>query len=408
MNMRKILYLFVALLLTACKGEVKQTSPNDQTTNSPNDQTTNSPNDQTTNVVKLTDRQMQTIGIRVGKIEQRQLSGTIRATGTLKLSPQDRAEVTSLVAGITKRILVKEGQNVRQGETVALVENTEIVALQKDYLVVSRQLSLAQQAWQRQQNLQEQGAGVEKNLQQAKAELDMAGATERGLRLQLQQLGISPQQVAQGQFSNTAPVRSPISGIVGEILISTGSYLDSETVLMKVYNNRALHADLNVFETDIASIHIGQKVTMQLSDQAATLLTGTVAFITATLDNESKSASVHINLDTKPLRPSGTSPSQGEERVTLLPNMFVSAAIHTGEQTCDAVPDEAIVMSANRHYIFVSLGDGHFRKQEVVTGLSQQGYTQITFTDSVSPSSEIVIAKAFYLESMLADHGEEE
>ena len=395
MNMRRILYLFVALLLVACKGEVKQTFPNDQTTNSPNNQTINSPNDQTTNVVELTDRQMQTIGIRVGKIEQRQLSGTIRATGTLKLSPQDRAEVTSLVAGITKRILVKEGQTVRQGQTLALVENTEIVALQKDYLVASRQLSLAQQAWQRQQNLQEQGAGVEKNLQQAKAELDMAGATERGLRLQLQQLGISPQQVAQGQFSNTAPVRSPISGIVGEILISTGSYLDSETVVMKVYNNRALHADLNVFETDIASIHIGQKVTMQLSDQASTLLTGTVAFITATLDNESKSASVHINLDDT------SAPS-------LLPNMFVSAAIHTGEQTCDAVPDEAIVMSANRHYVFVSLGEGRFRKQEVVTGLSQQGYTQITFTDSVSPSSEIVIAKAFYLESMLADHGEEE
>ena len=388
MNMRKILYLFVALLLVACKGEVKQTEGERESHEE--------------NIVELTDRQMQTIGIRVGKIEQRQLSGTIRATGTLKLSPQDRAEVTSLVAGITKRILVKEGQTVRQGQTLALVENTEIVALQKDYLVASRQLSLAQQAWQRQQNLREQGAGVEKNLQQAKAELDMANVTEQGLRLQLQQLGISPHRVAQGEFSNTAPVRSPISGIVGEILISTGSYLDSETVLMKVYNNRALHADLNVFETDIANIHIGQKVTMQLSGQTATLLTGTVAFITAALDNESKSASVHINLDDT------SAPG-------LLPNMFVSAAIHTGEQTCDAVPDEAIVMSANRRYVFVSLGDGRFRKQEVVTGISQQGYTQITFVDSAgasptgdaAPATEIAVTKAFYLESVLADHGEE-
>ena len=88
--------------------------------------------------------------------------------------------------------------------------------------------------------------------------------------------------------------------------------------------------------------------------------------------------------------------------------MFVSAVIHCDEQTCNAVPDEAIVMSANRKFVFVSLGSNRFRKQEVVTGFSQQGYTQITFTDSVSPSSEIVIAKAFYLESMLTDHGEEE
>jgi cobalt-zinc-cadmium efflux system membrane fusion protein len=275
------------------------------------------------------------------------------------------------------------------------VENTEIVALQKDYLVASRQLSLARQALQRQQDIHEQGAGVGKNLQQAKAEFDMASVTEQGLRLQLEQLGINCRQVAQGHFSNAAPVRSPISGVVGEILVSMGSYLDSETVLMKVYDNKALHADLHVFESDIASIHIGQKVTMQLSDQSSTLLTGTVSFVTAALDNESKSASVHVKLDSA-------------EGAKLLPNMFVSAVIHCDEQTCDAVPDEAIVMSANRKFVFVSLGSNRFRKQEVVTGFSQQGYTQITFTDSVSPSSEIVIAKAFYLESMLADHGEEE
>ena len=381
--MKKTLYSIIALslLIVSCKNEVTHTEEEKESHEE--------------NVVELTEQQLKTIGVKLGHVEKRQLSGTINATGTLKLSPQDRAEVTSLAAGITKRIMVKEGQTVRRGQTLALVENTEIVALQKDYLVASRQLSLAQQALQRQQDIHAQGAGVDKNLQQAKAEFDMASVTEQGLRLQLEQLGISSRQVAQGHFSNAAPVRSPITGVVGEILVCTGSYLDSETVLMKIYDNKAIHADLHVFESDIASIHIGQKVTMQLSDQASTLLTGTVAFINATLDNESKSASVHINLD-------NTAAS------SLLPNMFVSAAIHTGEQTCDAVPDEAIVMSANRKFVFVSLGSNRFRKQEVVTGFSLQGYTQITFTDSVSPSSEIVIAKAFYLESMLADHGEEE
>ena len=381
--MKKILYSIIALsiLTVSCKNEVK---PAEEEKESHEE-----------NVVELTDQQLKTIGVNLGHVEQRQLSGTLNATGTLKLSPQDRAEVTSLVAGVTKRILVKEGQAVRQGETVALVENTEIVALQKDYLVASRQLSLAQQALQRQQDIHAQGAGVGKNLQQAKAELDMASATEKGLRLQLEQLGISSRQVAQGHFSNAAPVRSPISGVVGEILVSTGSYLDSETVLMKVYDNKALHADLNVFESDIAGVHIGQKVTLQLPDHTSTVLTGVVSFVTAALDNESKSASVHVKLDRA-------------EGVKLLPNMFVSAAIHCDEQTCDAVPDEAIVMSANRKFVFVSLGSNRFRKQEVVTGLSQQGYTQITFVDGASPSAKIVTAKAFYLESMLADHGEEE
>ena len=381
--MKKILYSIItlSLLTISCKNEVKQTEEEIESHEE--------------NVVELTEQQLKTIGVKLGHVEQRQLSGTINATGSLRLSPQDRAEVTSLVAGITKRILVKEGQNVRQGETVALVENTEIVALQKDYLIASRQLSLAQQALQRQQDIHVQGAGVGKNLEQAKAELDIASVTEQGLRLQLEQLGISSRQVEQGHLSNAAPVRSPITGVVGEILVSTGSYLDSETVLMRVYDNKALHADLNVFESDIANIQIGQKVSLQLLDRSSTLITGIVSFVTAALDNESKSVSVHVELDRT-------------EGARLLPNMFVSAVIHCDEQTCDAVPDEAIVMSANRKFVFVSLDSNRFRKQEVITGLSQQGYTQITFIDSVPPSSEIITAKAFYLESMLANHGEEE
>ncbi len=380
--MKKILYyVATALLLGACAGEVRQAEEDDE--------------DREEAVVELTAQQIATIGIAVGPVEQRQLSGTIKATGTLKLSPQHRAEVTSLVPGVTRRILVNEGQTVSQGQTLALVENTEIVALQKDYLVASRQLSLARQACERQQDIRQQGAGVEKNLQQAQADLDMATATEQGLRMQLEQLGIAPRQVAEGHFSNTAPVRSPLAGVVGEVLVSTGSYLESGTVLMKVYDNKALHADVNVFETDIARIHVGQKATLQLSDHDATLLTGTVSFITATLDNDSKSASVHIRLGST-------------AGITLLPNMFVSAVIHQDEQTCAAVPDEAIVMNAGRHYIFVSLADGRFRKQEVVTGISQQGYTQITFTDGTIPTADIVVGKAFYLESMLSDHGEED
>ena len=139
-HMKKLAYLIVGLsLLVSCKSEVKQAEEGETT--------------QEENIVELTEQQMRVIGIEVGGIEQRQLSGTINATGTLKLSPQDRAEVTSLVAGVAKQILVKEGQAVRQGQTLALVENTEIVALQKDYLIASRQLSLNQQAWQRQQSI---------------------------------------------------------------------------------------------------------------------------------------------------------------------------------------------------------------------------------------------------------------
>lgn len=345
-------------------------------------------------VVELTDEQINTVGISIGKVEHRQMSGTVKVSGTLKLSPQNRAEVTSLVSGQTQRILVKEGDVVRAGQPVAMVENTEMVALQKEYLVVWRQLALARQAYQRQETIHSQGAGVEKNLQQAKSELEIAQANEQGIRVQLQQMGISASQVAAGKFVDAAPVKSPISGVVGEVLISTGSYLDNQTVLMNVYDNSAIHADLNVFESDISNIRIGQEVDLQLFDKQRTLLSGNVSFITASLDKASKSASVHVDI-------------HKQHDIKLLPNMFVSASIHCEQAECQAVPDEAIVMSGNRHYVFVPLGENKFQLTEVTLGLSQQGYTQITFVDSAKGHPSVVTRKAVYLFSMIADHGEE-
>ena len=345
-------------------------------------------------IVVLTDAQIATVGIQTAPVSRRNLSEAIQASGTLRLSPQARADVTSLVSGAVRRILVKEGQRVSAGQTLALVENTGIVSLQKDYLIAVRQAELSATALEREKGLRAQGAGVEKNLQQAEAEFRMAESTAQGIRQQLRQLGLSADAAAAGQFSETAPVRSPISGVIGEIFISTGSWLGDGTVLMKVYDNRALHADLNVFEANIARIFPGQKVVMQLSDQSRTPLNGVVSFITAAMDTESKSATVHVDLE-----PAGN--------VTLLPNMFVSASILCGEELCDAVPDEAVIQKAGRSHVFVHEGDNHFRKVEVVTGTRQQGYTGIRFVDPAHAAKDVVTAKAQYLESMLADHGEE-
>ena len=346
-------------------------------------------------IVELSPEQMAMIGVTWGPVQKRSMSETILSSGSLDLAPQAKAQVTSLVGGSIQRILVNEGQRVSRGQTLALVGNTEIVSLQKDYLIAVRQAELSEATLERERALHEKGAGVEKNLQQAQAQCRMDASTAQGIRQQLLQLGLSPDRAAQGQFSETVPVRSPIAGVIGEIFISMGSWLGEGTVLMNIYDNKALHADLNVFEADIAKIEPGQKVSLRLSDRSRTTMEGEVSFITAAMDPLSKSATVHVKL------------SECGSGATLLPNMFVSAAIHCGEETCDAVPDEAVVISANRSYVFVCEGEGRFRKVEVVSIAQQLGYTGITFIDPTAQGKDIVTSKAFYLESVLADHGEE-
>ena len=77
-------------------------------------------------------------------MEKKELGSVIRVNGELKLNPQDKADVTSLIGGIVRKISVIEGQQVKAGQTVAYIENTEIVEMQKNYLVAAKEKETAQ------------------------------------------------------------------------------------------------------------------------------------------------------------------------------------------------------------------------------------------------------------------------
>ena len=99
-----------------------------------------------------------------------------------------------------RQICVVEGQKVRVGQTVAYIENTEIVEVQKNYLVAAKETEVAKQEMHRQKSLAAQGAGVQKTPQQATADYEISNARLTGLLHQLRQMGISPKQVANGKL----------------------------------------------------------------------------------------------------------------------------------------------------------------------------------------------------------------
>ena len=182
----------------------------------------------------------------------------------MALDPQKKAEVTSLLGGIIKQVMVIEGRAVSAGQAVAYLENTEIVELQKNYLTTKKEALIADQEYRRQKDLSTQGAGVEKTLQQATANYEITKAQLTGLEKQLRQLSISPEQVSSGNMVTQIPIKTPISGTVSKINISTGSYVDMQTPLMSITDNAGIHCDVKVFEKDINMVRIGQEVDITL------------------------------------------------------------------------------------------------------------------------------------------------
>jgi cobalt-zinc-cadmium efflux system membrane fusion protein len=351
--------------------------------------------------ITLTEAQMKAVDIRLGRIEQRELNSVVRVNGQLTLDPQKKAEITSLVGGIIRQVLVTEGKYVSAGQAVAWLENTEIVELQKNYLTLKKESLVAEQEYNRQKELSAQGAGVEKTLQQASASHEISKAQLTGLEQQLRQISINPEQVSGGSMVTQIPVKSPIAGYVNKINISTGSYVDMQTSLMRITDNSGIHCDVKVFEKDVNRVRTGQEVDIILTNQPDIRLKGFIYDVNKSFEDDTRAVIAHIALKEK-------------TDTELIPGMYVTGLINAGRQKTDALPNEAIVSKDGKKYIFVleeeENGENgricHFEQVEVITGVSELGYTQITFADKPHEDMTVVISNAFYIGSMSSDHGE--
>ena len=238
----------------------------------------------------------------------------VRVTGTLALDPQNRAEVSPIASGVVRCITTREGIRVRRGQVVAYIENTQIVELQRQYLTAVNELSAAKTELARQQALMKQDAGVLKTLQQAESAYAIANAQVVGIGRQLSQLGVNPSSISAGKLTTLIPVTSPISGIVGKVKISMGSFVDISTSLMTVVNNVNLHCDLKVFEKDLPKVRIGQMVNLTLTNAPEVTFRAKIYDINSAFDNDSKSVTVHARIIDHP-------------STKLLPDMFINGVI---------------------------------------------------------------------------------
>ena len=349
--------------------------------------------------IPLTQQQVSTAELRMGEVQTRELDATLRVTGTLVLRPQSMADVSSLMGGVVRSILVSEGQRVSKGQVVATVENTSVVTLQREYFTALRESEAARAELTRQQTLAKAGAGVAKNLQQAETAARIADASLKGIGQQLRQMGISPKSVAAGRFATVFPLRAPISGTVSRISASIGSYADMQSPLLAIRDNSAMECDLNVFEKDVAKVAVGDRVELLLANQPGRVLRGRVYGVNPYFNDAAKSVAVHVRLDS----------ARGQ---SLIDGMYVSGTIATGRQKCRALPSQAIVSAEGKSYIFALNGKPRggkysFSRHEVTTGVTSDGFTEVDLCEHIRPDSRIVTDNVYYLASLTGEHADE-
>jgi len=337
--------------------------------------------------VSLSIDQQQAIGLVLDTITYRNLSSTLKVNGKVEVPPQNKADVNILTGGIVKSINIKEGEFVKNGQVLASMENLEFIQLQQDFLVSKANLPYLKAEYERQRDLQKDNINAAKTAQQAESNYNLQLATYQGLYQKLKLFNIQPDQLTNEMIHTTFSVFAPISGHITYIGISIGQYVDPNTSIFKIVDNRYLHIDLSIFEPDLHKIKEGQRLTFSDANDVSHIHTAEIFSINKAFENNQQVVIAHAKIlhDTE----------------TLLPGMFIEARININQERTTTLPEEAIVSNGDDHFIFISEKENHFRQVQVRVGTSDMGYTEIIPLESIEPKTKVVIKGAYYLFSQL-------
>lgn len=339
-------------------------------------------------LIELTEAQYQTVGVKLGKLESRQMSQLIRVNGSLTVPPGQQVSVATPYGGILKSANLLAGTPVRQGQTLAVLENPEFIRLQQEYLETISQLTFQQQEFERQRELSKENVGALKTLQQATAQLGTLRARVGGLRQQLALLGLNPAKLTPETITRTMSVRAPIGGTLTQVNVNRGSYVAANDVLFEIMNTAGLLVELTLFEGDLSRVSVGQRVRISVVGVSGER-SGRIKLINREVGPD-RTVKVYASLD----NPASSA---------LRPGTFVKAVIETGAANEPALPEPAIVQDGNSSQIFVFAGkEDHegivhyrFRPVPVRAGTAQNGYRAVTLPTGVAADAQVVLTGAY-------------
>ena len=350
------------------------------------------------NTTTLTQTQIKTVDIRLGHIEQKALTATLKANGVLSVPADHQAKVSTIYTGIIQSVKVEIGAYVHKGQVIATISNPDFLQQQQRLLTVNSQIELAQQELDRQQILYEGNAGTGKNLQAATTQLRTLRTEKAALEEQIRLMGLNPKTLTNEGMQSTLAVVAPISGNISAVYTNNGAYVDASTPIVEIIDNSSLHLHLQVYERDLPYIKVGQQVHFNPTNNTSGEYDAQVYNIAASFENESKSIIVHCHVE--------------GDKQGLISGMNVTGVISLDKETAPAVPNEAIVEDAGKSYIFLvtqtSDKETSFEKVEVVKGASESGYTAIAPVKPIAPEQTIATKGAFFINATLVNSGEHE
>ena len=217
--------------------------------------------------VTLTAAQRQ--NVRLYTVARSTFHKSLETTGTVDFDNDQATSVLAPISGPVTRLLVSPGDKVQKGQALAMVDSPDFATTIGAYRKAVSTAETLRKLADMDHDLVEHNRVSRREADQA--ETDATGAeSDRDAALQaVVALGVDPQtvkDVAAGKPLSRVEgaIRSPLTGTVVERLITPGQLLQAGTTpAFTVADLSRVWVMAQVFESDLASVHIGDSARVE-------------------------------------------------------------------------------------------------------------------------------------------------
>lgn len=293
--------------------------------------------------VQLTPERMQSIGVKTGTVEYKQLSGDIRATGTVDINERLVSYVQVRFPGYIRKVFVNETyQYVRNGEPLFTVYTPDIVATEQEYLL----------ARQNQKTLSTSTVdGV------AAGAASLSAAAEQ--RLEQWEVPQSELQRLKdtGKPITDLTINSPASGYITEYNALPNMYVGPSTRLYTVADLSRVWVYAQVFQDDVGRLKPGDSAQITVDAYSGRTFQGRIEEILPQVDLATRTVKVRLAIANPGLK--------------LKPGMYVNVDLKSPLGRQLVVPASAVFQTGTRQLVFLDHGNVSLEPKEVALALGQ-------------------------------------
>lgn len=313
--------------------------------------------------VQISDQMQQNLGIQTTAAYRTTLWRYFATLGTVEWNDNARVHIHPRADGWLEELAIRsEGQRVEVGDLLYTIYSRELVVAQQDLLQAASGSTMADAQRQR---------------------------LIRDARLRLELLGMTATQIdaimKSGEILYRVPVYAPAAGVVTELNVAQGMYVQPSTELLTITGDQSVWLIADVPERYSNWLRVGAPADITLPQADLRGFETEIDYIYPELDRQTRSQRVRILL-----------PESAATPVQV--GMQAQVELFGGpRRDVLAVPVSSLILTGSENRVMVRSADGSFEQRPVEVGLFVNGEAEIL--SGLTEGEQVVTAGQFLLDS---------